>query len=816
LRLEADGFEIIADTVVPGRLPDLFSGAPVLILGRYRGTGKGTVVVRAKGAAGRPWSAAVTARGSGHSASASVWARGHIRELEDRLVSGPGDWTELEQRILTTSLRFGVLCRFTAFVAVDRVEAVNRGGSRQQVTQAVEAPAGWEMGAEQYEEVEEEEEKDIFETDFDVPATEERFFADSGLAFGDHMGEEPDKATAPPLPPRPVASKPATKANKLQQLVSRMEGNDKLEALLGDVLKDAESFRKMAPPADPADKGQTSPGASLSSGSLQHKLSACRGGRVAITYELETEGCMARAALPFVIGVLADLSGQPTSPLPPLKSRKSLLIDRDNFNDIMERLAPRLVLTVPNRLEDQPASLQVELLFRQIEDFEPVRVAAQVAVLRELLESASENLAARNRKLSVQLAAILHHPDFRRLEAAWRGLWYLVMQTETGELLKIRVLNVSKQELLADQRAVAAFDQSVLFQKVYADEYDQSGGQPYSLLLGDYEFSHQAEDVWLLQRIAQVAAAAHAPFVAAASPQLLGVRRFKDLAASGNLSKLFAGEEHAAWCAFQVAPESCYVGLTLPRVLARLPYGVGGQPVAEFGFEEFAEGKDHDQFPWMSAAWAFAARVTDAFAKYGWCARLCGVGGGGKLEGILAFAFPHDGPSAGKRPAELFLSDPRSKELAQFGLLPLACPENSAEGLAYFAAAPSCHQPQPQNAAATDDAAWTVWLNFLLCVSRYVHCLKVQARDRLYFASDVAEVQRGLNDWLKDHVLEDLANAPYYAKSRQPLAEIRVEIQAAKDRPGRHELVVWLRPHYHFAAPTATVRLVAEIPRRTS
>jgi type VI secretion system protein ImpC len=224
-------------------------------------------------------------------------------------------------------------------------------------------------------------------------------------------------------------------------------------------------------------------------------------------------------------------------------------------------------------------------------------------------------IAEIDKKLSGQLNEIMHHEDFQRLEATWRGLHYLVHQSETGENLKIRVLNVNKRELFKDLEKAVEFDQSGLFKKVYEEEYGQLGGQPYGMLVGDFEFSRSAEDVSLLKMISNVAAAAHAPFVSAANPKLFNLDRFTELSAPRDLAKIFESVEHTAWKSFRESEDSRYVALTLPHVLGRLPYGQDFKRVEAFNFEEFVDGKDHDKYLWMNAAWAYAANITDAYCR---------------------------------------------------------------------------------------------------------------------------------------------------------------------------------------------------------
>src|SRR5438874_4528159 len=302
-------------------------------------------------------------------------------------------------------------------------------------------------------------------------------------------------------------------------------------------------------------------------------------------------------------------------------------------------------------------------------------------------------IAEVDKKLSSQLNEVMHAPEFQQLEATWRGLHYLVHQSETGENLKIRVLNVKKRELFKDLERAAEFDQSALFKKVYEEEYGQLGGEPYGMLVGDYEFGRNAEDISLLKMISGVAASAHAPFVSAADPKLFGMDRFTELSAPRDLAKIFGSVEYAAWKSFRESEDSRYVALTLPHVLGRLPYGENFKRIDEFNFEEFVDGKHHDKYLWMNAAWAYGARITDAMAKYGWMARTRGVEGGGKVEGLPVHTFPtDDGDVAMKTPTEIAISDRREFELSNLGFLPLL--HNKDTDNAVFMGAQSCQKPQ--------------------------------------------------------------------------------------------------------------------------
>jgi type VI secretion system protein ImpC len=423
-------------------------------------------------------------------------------------------------------------------------------------------------------------------------------------------------------------------------------------------------------------------------------------------------------------------------------------------------------------------------------------------------------IAEVDKKLSGQLNEIMHAPEFQKLEATWRGLHYIVHETTTAEGLRIRVLNATKRELFRDLERASEFDQSQMFKKVYEDEYGVLGGTPYGILIGDYEFSRSPEDVSLLKMISNVAAAAHAPFVAAASPKLFNFERFTELTAPRDLAKIFNSVEYASWKSFRDSEDSRYAALTLPHVLARLPYGENFKRVEEFNFEEFVDGKDHDKYLWMSAAWAYAARVIDAYAFDGWFARTRGVEGGGKVEGLPVHTFPtDDGDVAMKCPTEIAISDRREFELSNLGFLPVLHSKN--RDFAVFMGTQSCQKPkQYADPAANSNAELSTKLNYMLCVSRFAHYLKVMARDKIGSFMEVKECENWLNDWISQYVVSG-ASVGAAMKAQYPLAEARVEVQAVKGKPGWYNAIAWLRPHFQLETLTTSFRLVAEVPKRT-
>jgi type VI secretion system protein ImpC len=410
---------------------------------------------------------------------------------------------------------------------------------------------------------------------------------------------------------------------------------------------------------------------------------------------------------------------------------------------------------------------------------------------------------------------VMHDPAFQQLESTWRGLHYLVHQSETGESLKIRIFNIKKQELFKDLARAVEFDQSSLFKKVYEEEYGQLGGQPFGMLVGDYEFGRNAEDVNLLKMISCVAAASHAPFVSAASPKLFGFDSYTEMANPRDLAKIFDAVEYAPWKSFRESEDSRYVALTLPRVLSRLPYGDKFTRVTDFNFEEQVDGTDHNNYSWMNASWAYAARITDAFAKYGWMARTRGVEGGGKVEGLPVHTFPtDDGDVAMKCPTEVAISDRREFELSNLGFLPLL--HSKGNDFAVFMGAQSCQKPKTYfDPDANANAELSSKFNLILNTSRFAHYLKVMARDKIGSFMEVGQCGVWLNNWISNYVVPNPENVGDDTKAKKPLQAAKVEVRAVPGKPGSYEAVAYLKPHYQLETLSTSMRLVAEIPKKS-
>jgi len=423
----------------------------------------------------------------------------------------------------------------------------------------------------------------------------------------------------------------------------------------------------------------------------------------------------------------------------------------------------------------------------------------------------NERIAEIDQILTDQLNAIMHHPDFQALESSWIGLRDMVFGTETSTTLKLRLMNVTKKELLKDLETAVDHDMSVLFKKVYEEEYGTFGGNPYSLLIGDYYFGRHPQDMALLQRISKVAAAAHTPFITAVAPTMFDMTSFTDLGVPRDLSKIFESAELTTWRSFRDSEDSRYVSMVLPRYAARLPYGAKTKPVDSFNFEEDVDGRDHSKYLLGNSCYQLGLRITDAFAKYNWTTAIRGVEGGGKVSGLTAHTFKtDDGDVVLKCPTEVTITDRREKELNDLGFISIV--NSKGSDFAAFFGGQTTNKPRVYNLdTANANAALSSRLPYVLAASRFAHYLKVIMRDKIGSFQTKDSVESYLNTWLSQYVLLD-ANATQGEKARFPLAEGRVDVVEVPGRPGAYQATVFLRPHFQMEELTTSIRLVAELP----
>ncbi len=433
---------------------------------------------------------------------------------------------------------------------------------------------------------------------------------------------------------------------------------------------------------------------------------------------------------------------------------------------------------------------------------------------KDVVKSIEDMIAAIDKKLSDQVNQILHHEDFQKLEGAWRGLHYMVNNTETDEQLKIRVMNISKADLGKTLKRYKGtnWDQSPLFKKIYEEEYGQFGGEPFGCLVGDYHFDQSAPDVELLAEMAKVAAAAMAPFITGASPNLMQMDSWQELANPRDLTKIFSTPEYAAWRSLRESDDAKYLGLAMPRFLSRLPYGAKTNPVEEFNFEEETGSADHSKYTWANAAYAMATNINRSFKEFGWCSRIRGIESGGAVENLPTHSFPtDDGGVDMKCPTEVAIADRREAELAKAGFMPLIHRKNS--DFAAFIGAQSLQKPaEYDDPDATANANLAARLPYLFSTCRFAHYLKCIVRDKIGSFKERDDMQRWLQDWIVQYVDGDPAHSSESTKARKPLAAAEVVVEEVEGNPGYYSSKFFLRPHYQLEGLTVSLRLVSKLP----
>ncbi len=437
----------------------------------------------------------------------------------------------------------------------------------------------------------------------------------------------------------------------------------------------------------------------------------------------------------------------------------------------------------------------------------------EVVVSENLAASLDARVAELDRLISEQLSEVMHAPEFQALESAWTGLHYLCKQTSTGTQQKIKLFNASKRDLVKDFKTAIDFDQSALFKKVYEEEFGTFGGAPFGTLIGQYEISRQPEDMYFIDQMSHIAAAAHAPFIASAAPQLFGLETFTELGKPRDMGKVFDTVEYAKWKSFRESEDSRYVGLALPRFLGRLPYNpIDGEVTEGFNFVEDVDGTDHDKYLWCNAAFAFAARLTSAFENYGWCAAIRGVEGGGLVEDLPTHTFrTDDGEVALKCPTEISITDRREKELSDLGFIPLVHCKNT-DYAAFFGAQSAQKARKYDTDSANANASLSAQLQYMFAVSRIAHYMKAMMRDKIGSFASASNVQNYLQRWIDQYVTAD-DSASQETKAQFPLREASVEVSEVPGRPGVYRAVSFIRPHFQLDELSVSLRLVAELPQ---
>ena len=578
-----------------------------------------------------------------------------------------------------------------------------------------------------------------------------------------------------------------------------------------------------------------------------------RASRLQIEYDIEVRGSnktvekVEKFELPFVMGVLADLSGKPIEALPPVSQRAFIDVDLENFDQWMKTIRPRVAFTVPNTLSES-GQLRFEMSFERIDDFSPAAVARRVDSLAHLLDARTQlakqtavqrlaeqpgqqpyplcddayksieaTIAEMDHKLSNQINLILHHSEFQKLESAWRGAYHLVSNTETNEKLKIRFMDVSKDELRRTMRRYKglAWKRSPLFKKIYEEKYGQLRGEPYGCLIADYYFDHAPPDVDLLGALAKLAAAAHTPLISGASASLLEMESWQELTHSHDLTQIFTQHrEYASWNSLRNTECARYVGLAMPRFLARLPYGAKTRPVDEFDFAEEANGDDHRQYVWINAAYAMGVNINRSFNLTGWCSPIGGVESGGTVEDLPCHTFLDDDGADVACLTEIAISSRREAELTRSGFIPLIRRKNT--GHATFVTAHAQQKAAevhgPCDAATTANANLSARLPHMFACSRFAHYLKCIVRDKVGTLKGREGMQRWLNEWIMNYVDADSANSSQETRVRRPLAAAAVTLEDVEGKPGYYRAKLFVRPHFQLEGLTISLRLVAQRP----
>jgi type VI secretion system protein ImpC len=482
-----------------------------------------------------------------------------------------------------------------------------------------------------------------------------------------------------------------------------------------------------------------------------------------------------------------------------------------------------------------PVELETSLLDQIVEQSRVAKSSSEHERARDIISELvsqvmdgtvimSDNLSATldarvaelDRMISAQLSAVMHAPEFQKLERSWTGLHYLVKNSTSSTGQQIRMMNATKKELVKNFQSALEFDQSALFKKVYEEEFGTFGGAPYGTLIGDFEITRQPEDVYFLEQMSHVAAASHAPFITSASPELFGIETYSDLGKPRDLAKVFDTVEYTKWKAFRESEDARYVGITLPRFLGRLPFNpVDGMTVDGFNYVEDVDGTDHSKYLWCNAAYAFATKLTSAFENFGWCAAIRGVEGGGLVEDLPTHTFKTDeGEVALKCPTEMAVTDRREKELSDLGFISLVHCKNTAYA-AFFGAQSAQKAKKYDNDDANANAVLSSQLQYIFAVSRIAHYMKAMMRDKLGSFSGAANVEEDLNKWLSQYVLLD-DNASQEQKAQFPLREASVHVSEVPGRPGVYRAVSFLRPHFQLDELSVSLRLVAELPQSTN
>jgi type VI secretion system protein ImpC len=518
-----------------------------------------------------------------------------------------------------------------------------------------------------------------------------------------------------------------------------------------------------------------------------------------------------------------------------LKLREDLVNLRSNLfgNDRLEELLfehasrPELLEGIRGELTAGAESPQPGLLYRIMSEGFPGATGEEQLFAREAVDAffrevlsggtivsrdvdtvLAARIAALDSLLSSQVDEILHAPEFQKLEASWRGLYYLVSQTDPSSTVKIKVLNVSKKELWKDLSRAPEFDQTAIFKKVHEEEYATLGGQPFAVLIGDYEWSRLPGDIEALEHISHVAAATHAPFISAVSPEMFNLADFTELGLPRDLSKIFDNNIYTKWKRFRESEEARYVGLVLPRILLRLPYGAETVPVETFPYQESVTEGNHDRYLWGNAAYAFAVRLTSAFQRYGWCAEIRGVEKGGVVRGLPLHRTQADAGETIQCPTEIPITDRRQDELCRLGFIALCYSKNS--DYAAFLEAPSCHKPRGYlGYDAQSTALASSQLEYVLVSCRFAHYIKAIIRSKGHVFKSRQEYEDYVKNWISGYVRQ--ADSTGEDPAKRPLAAATVEVVEIPGKPGAYTATAFVKPLFQLDEMPLSMRTKVKV-----
>lgn len=443
------------------------------------------------------------------------------------------------------------------------------------------------------------------------------------------------------------------------------------------------------------------------------------------------------------------------------------------------------------------------------------KIASPEAGIEKVTKSVVDDMIAElDRKISLQLDEIIHHEEFQKVESLWRSLKFLVDRTDFRENNKLEILNVTKEELLDDFQDAPEVTKSGLYKLVYSKEYGQFGGEPYAIMIGNYEFGSTSKDIKLLGYLASVASMAHAPFIGAVAPSMFGLDSFAGMDQLKDLNSIFDGPQYAKWKALRESEDARYIGLLLPRFLLRLPYGRDTEPVKSFDYCEDVS-QDNESYLWGNVAFAFASKIADSFANYRWCTNIIGPKGGGAVEDLPLHFFEDMGAIQNKIPTEVLLSERREFELAEEGFIGLAMRKGS-DNAAFFSAN-SIQKPKtfPNTAEGKIDETnyrLGTQLPYMLVVNRLAHYLKVIQRENIGVWKERVDLQRELNDWIRQYVV-DMDNPMPGVRSRRPLRKAQITVDDVPGEPGWYKVGLKVCPHFKYMGASFTLSLVGKLEK---